>query len=447
MIRLLITFLAIFLLAGFAAFVADLDGQITVTINSQIITVDLALLVAAIAALCLVTGLSVGLYNWIRQSAPIIGRSADIKRQSKGFKKLNAALVAMAAGDHALSRRLVSEAEALLPPQPMVHLLAAEGALRAGDTAGARERFAALEQTDDGRFLGLRGLLTTARSMGREAEALTLARAAFDDRPNSPWVLETLFALEVAVGHWAEATTVLDRVARTKLLDKDTVARHRGALLYGEAVERQLQGDTAAARKLFKMALSKRPGFAPATAQLARLEQADGKTKSAVKMLKQAWQEGPFPSIKAAYKALDVTESRAAWLVRAQALANANPVHPASQMLVAEAALAADNLEEADKALTALELHKQTRPLIKLKLDRAHKSGQPVDALEAALAHAPDGEGWVCAHCGTRADVWSLLCDSCGTFDSLNWTDTATQPLPALKTPEASIILLTEDRD
>ena len=58
-------------------------------------------------------------------------------------------------------------------------------------------------------FLGLRGLLAQAIKDDDTATALRLARRAHLRRPNTPWVLTTLFDLQTQAGLW-------DRGARAR---------------------------------------------------------------------------------------------------------------------------------------------------------------------------------------------------------------------------------------
>lgn len=252
MIRLVVWFSMVLVAAALAAWLADNPGAVSIEFQSYAVDTSFAALALLIAIAGLIAGGSVWLYGWLRRDMPVFGSNQIIKRQSRGFKLLNQSLVALSSGDAGRARALIEQAEVLLPPQPMVHLIAAEAATRAGDHTAASKRYAALEDTDDGRLLGLRGLLVEARRTGHESEALRLARVAFEENRKSPWVLKTLFALEVAAGNWHEAEAALEKVAREKLLETNMIARHKGALAYAEATELKLKGEKTAARKALK---------------------------------------------------------------------------------------------------------------------------------------------------------------------------------------------------
>lgn len=353
---------------------------------------------------------------------PIFGSNQVIKRQSRGFKLLNQSLVALSSGDHGRAKSLIEQAEVLLPPQPMVHLIAAEAATRAGDHTAASKRYAALEDTDDGRLLGLRGLLVEARRTGHEGEALRLARVAFEENRKSPWVLKTLFALEVAAGHWREAEAALDKVAREKLLDAETIARHRGALAYAEATELKLKGDKAAARKGLKKAISARSDFMPAVVSLARLEHSEGKQSAASKVIMDAWAREPHPALASAYKELDTAESSADWLKRVRALIKPVPDHPQSKLALVDAMMDAGEYHAVRPVLDQLLKDAPSRAAWQYRLALAHVLKEDPDPIETALKHASDGARWRCDTCGHEPKGWSPLCPSCQSFDTLQWT-------------------------
>lgn len=425
MIRLILLFLGIAVLALAAVWLADHPGNVEIQFQAfSIDTSFAALILVAVVGAVLVAG-TVWLVGWVRRDMPIWGSNQVIKRQRRGLKIMNQSLVALSAGDHKLALQLVQQAEVLLPPQPLVHLIAAEAAGRSGDFKAAKKRYEALEKSEDGRLLGLRGLLSDARRMGHENEALRLARTAFEENRKSPWVLKTLFALEVAAGNWNEADLALTKVAKENLIDKDQVARHRGALQYAEATEKVLSGDKPAARKLFKKSLGDRPDFAPAIVALARLEQSLGNTRQATKLIIDAWARAPHPSLAAAYKELDASEAAADWLKRVRTLITVVPEHPQSRLVLVDAMMDAGHYDAVRPLLDTLLKDAPSRTAWQYRLALAHVQGDDPDPIETALKHANDGAHWHCSDCGHVPKGWSPLCPECATFDSLEWRATA----------------------
>ncbi|WCL54775.1 heme biosynthesis protein HemY [Gimibacter soli] len=426
MIRLALAFAIVLLLAWGATFVADNPGAATLAVGPWVIETSVAALLLAAALLMLATALALALYAWMRRDLPVIGSSAAIKRQSRGLDLVNQALVALAAGDHKLARRLADQSTRLLPLMPMVHLIGAEAAMRAGDHEAAQEKFKALEASEAGKLLGLRGLVQEARRAGRSAEALRLARLAFAEQPKSPWVLKTLFALEVAAGNWAEAEAALQKVAKGKLVDTVALTRHKGALAFARGTEAALKGDADAARKFYTAAHKARGDFAPADAALARLDLKEGKIRQAEKRLKAAWGKAPRPALAAAWRDIDPAESAADSLARVRTLTAGNPAHPLSRALIAEGLARTGETDAAITLVEGLLAEVPSRDLWTLRLKLAEKRGEDTTAIEAALAQAGPGLGWECGDCGHRPVAWQPLCPSCGGFDTFDWLEPGT---------------------
>jgi HemY protein len=444
-IRLILWFLAIAVLALVAVWLADNPGNVEIQFQAFNIETSFAALILMATAGAIVVAVTVWLVGWIRRDMPIWGSNQVIKRQRRGFKMMNQSLVALSAGDHKLALQLVQQAEVLLPPQPLVHLIAAEAAGRTGDFTAAKKRYEALEKSDDGRLLGLRGLLADARRAGHENEALRLARVAFEENRKSPWVLKTLFGLEVAAGNWSEADTALNKVAKENLIDKEQVVRHRGALQYAEATQMVLAGDKPSARKMFKKTLDHRPGFAPAVVALVRLEQSLGNTRQASKLIIEAWGHSPHASLAAAYKELDATEAAEDWLKRVRILIEAKPDHPQSRLVLVDAMMDAGHYDAVRPLLETLLKQAPSLTAWQYRLALAHVQGDDPDPIETALAHASDGAHWYCSDCGHVPKGWSPLCPECSTFDSLEWRE-ATDVIAPRKTFQAdnTISLITD---
>jgi len=421
MTRLFLSFAVFLALAVLGSWLADHQGAVEIAFGDRVLYTRFGVLVGALAALLVAVAASVWGLSLLRRHLPVIGTERAIKRQRRGLDLLNRALVSLSAGDHRMADTLVKDAELLLPPQPMVHLIAAEAALRRGDRQAARSRFQQLEASEDGKLIGLRGLIGDARTGGQAAEALALARRAFETHSKSPWVLKTLFALEVEAGHWGEARTALDRVARQKLLPEDQIQRHRSALFYSEAAALELAGDLTGAASAFAQAEKARPDFAPPVAALARLDRWAGKTARAEKRLMAAWAKAPHPALARAYKDLDVAESGAAWLKRADRLAGRNPGHVESHLVLADAHLDARSAAGAEPLVDALMNEAPDRRAWMLKLRLLTLQGLSTDGAEAALETAKAPPGWVCEDCGSPASLWGPLCSHCGGFDTLVW--------------------------
>ena len=70
-------------------------------------------------------------------------------------------------------------------------------------------------------FLGLRGLIGQALREGDQAQALAYAERAFQLRPQTPWVVHSLFDMQAQIGQWKAAQETLDTGLRRKVVTQD----------------------------------------------------------------------------------------------------------------------------------------------------------------------------------------------------------------------------------
>ena len=107
MIRLVLWFSLVLVVAAVAAWLADNPGAVSIEFQSYAIDTSFAALALMIALAGLVAGGGVWLYGWLRRDMPIFGSNQVIKRQSRGFKLLNQSLVALSSGDAGRAKALI----------------------------------------------------------------------------------------------------------------------------------------------------------------------------------------------------------------------------------------------------------------------------------------------------------------------------------------------------
>ena len=421
MIRLIIGFVLILALVAGAAWMADHPGAVHITFENFVVDTSVAALTMLIAALVLIACGIFWAYIWLRNDAPIVGKNRILKRQQRGLEHLNDAMLALAAGDHSSAQKHIGHAELLLPPEPMVQLVAAEAATRANDNETANKYYRELEKNPRARFLGLRGLLVDARRSGRSQEALRLAREALAENSKSRWALDSVFELEVASADWQSARETLVKAQKRGVFDAETVKSHRGALSYAQAVEQAMSGDLVASEKSLRSALKDRPGFTPAATRLARMEVADGNQKKAERFLKAVWKVNPHPDVITAIYGFNPTASNSQMkdIIRTLTLDVAD--HPASLIARASAAKNAGDFSEAKHLLEQLLLASNSHAAWQMMADINALLGEDNShALDMAAA-APADPSWTCSACHSTASHWAPLCETCGSFNKITW--------------------------
>lgn len=429
-------------IAGFA-WMADHPGAVTIAFEGLELNTSFAALIFAIALMMLFASLMLYGWIWLKTDAPIFGKNRIYKRQRQGFDYLNQSMLALAAGDTSRARRLINNAAVLLPPQPMVQLIAAEAATRDGDHTAATKHFRALEQDDKARFLGLRGLIGEAKRSGRAAEALRLAKDALKENKKSSWAIDTIFQLEIAAGDWSAANITLTNARKLNLFDAETTKNHRSALVYAQAIEQALAGDENAARKSYALSLKDRPGFVAAADRLARLEHNAGKKTKAAKILATAYGHNPHRALITTLLNLNAAVTDQQWLTKVTKLVSGQSDHATSLLALAEAELACDNLKASHKHLDVLVKESPSRAAWSLM---AHL----IDAEDGDSQHARDKShsapmdpSWECDSCGQNLTAWLVICPSCGGFDCISWGDHTITEKRSYKSAPPSEIPLT----
>src|SRR6266404_5267827 len=154
------------------------------------------------------------------------------RRRRSGYRALTQGMVAVAAGDPHEAQRYARKADALLAEPPLTLLLSAQAAQLEGDETAAKKFFTAMLDRPETEFLGLRGLLNQALRVGDRGTALRLTQRAMTLRPNTPWVVESLFDLEAREGRWETAQKTLAQAVKRRIVPRDRARHHRGVILY-----------------------------------------------------------------------------------------------------------------------------------------------------------------------------------------------------------------------
>lgn len=435
MIRLLVYLVLVVLAALGAAWFADNPGRIGVDWLGYRAETSVAALAFLLVMLFFAGVFLQRLATLIARDLPFSKEKRQKRRSEKGYAALNAAMVALSAGDKKAAKSLTGRATRLLPPQPLTHIMAAEAARLADDHETAKEHFQALLDDDQAAFLGLRGLIGEARIEGREQDALELAGRAVALRPKSHWALQTLFDLHLKAGDWQSALDDLSKLTKAGVTNKAQAATDRAALLYCRAVEADLAGQADTARTLALDAANADPALSPAVAMAARLLIAAGKNRDADKLLRAGWKKNPQPLLLDMWHALSPNEPAHARLKRVEHLVAVNPTALESHLALARAALDSDNPALARPAIEqALKTKDRRAFMLRAELAEQDKDSKLAQSFrERAVLEAIVAQ-WQCRHCGSRRGRWTPHCPGCGRFNTQHWQRGALDSPAALGT-------------
>ncbi len=448
MIRVAAGLVIIAVLVAVTVFFADRPGQVVIVWQGWQVETSVGVLAAAAVLLALVVAALLRLLRLIRRSPRAVSRWRRERRRRAGYRALSQGMVAVAAGEPREAQRHARRADALLADPPLTLLLSAQAAQLDGDENAAKKFFTAMLGRPETEFLGLRGLINQALRAAECGKALELAERARRLRPNTRWVTQSLFDLEIREGRWQAARDTLARMVNRRLIPGDRGRHHRGVILYELSRAAIVDGDRRRATKLAAQAQRLTPDLAAPAAHHARLLLEAGQPGPAAKAVERAWRTAPNPELAQIYGTIYRTAPPLARLKRFERLAAQNPEARESHLALAEAALAAQLWGEARRRLEQALTAEPTPPapggaaptprlcLMMARLEEAeHQDFARVrEWLDRAVAAPPDPRH-VCGDCGGESLEWRSRCPHCGNFDTLTWRMPAASligtPLPA----------------
>ena len=424
MTRLVLILIAAGLIATGAAWLADNDGAATILIGGYEFSTSASVALVLILMIAVILAFLLRLAFAVLGSTTKFGSWATQRRAKKFYQSLSHGLIAAAASDAAEAGVFARRSDRLLREQPLGLLLTAQASHLAGEDDKEDAAYRAMLNYPETEFLGLRGLFDLAMRHQDEEQALAHATRAYALRPKA-WAMNALFDLRVSRREWRQAIALVVQAARSKTLTADAGRRRRAVLLTAQALEAEHAGD-AAAQAYALEALALAPNVTPAALIAARHLTAQGRTWKAQDIIEAAWTQAPHHDLAEAYAAVRPDDDREAQANRLISLAELNPGHRESRVLLAEQLIALRQWDEAHKVLAPLAddvcsdrvcnlmaiiaVGEQDVLMAQLWRSRAARAGRIAD--------------WRCLHCGAVAPEWAPVCPQCGRFDSLNWSAT-----------------------
>ncbi len=411
MLRVILGLIVAVLVVAIAWFLAGLPGTVSAEIGDYSFDAAAPVVALGLLLLFIVLYLLFRLISLLVAAPRRIGRARRERRRQQGDAAVTRTLVALGAGETSGARREAARARRLLGDTPQTLLLTAEAGRLAGQEGEAEAAFRVLAARDDAAFLGVRGLLRQAIAREDWTEAAALARRAEQAHPGAAWLRSERQVLAMRTGAWSEALALAD-------------ADDPKAALATAAAEAET--DPNQALSFAKRAWEEDPDLVPASLAYARRLQEMGRPDRAVEVLRRTWAHSPHPDLaEQALKRLSDPTDR---LREAERLAQENPDHPETHLLLARASLDANLPGEARRhADHALEKGLNQRRVWNLRADIAEAAG---DSEEARVEHrdalrraasADSDPAWRCTACGTQLQRWQAACPSCGTPGQVVW--------------------------
>ena len=415
MLRVIVILVTAVIVVAIAWFLGALPGTVTAEIGAYSFEAAAPVVGLGLLVLFVVLFLVVRLIGALIFAPRRLRRWRLERRRVQGDAAVTHALLALGAGEADGARREAARSRRLLGDTPQTLVLAAEAGRIAGQEEEAAAAFRALAARPDAAFLGLRGLLRQAIARQDWTEAAALARQAERAHPGAAWLRGERRELAMRTGAWSEALALADADAPKAAL---------------AAAAADAEPDPARALQFAKRAWAEDPTLVPASLAYARRLRETGHAGRALEVLRRTWASTPHPDLAAL--ALEPLTAPLDRVQEAKRLAQENPDHPESQLLLAQTALDAGLTGEARRhAEIARDMGLDQRRVWTLLADVAEAEGDSEasrtaqrDALRQAAKAGPDPV-WRCTACGTTLPAWRAACPACGTPGQVVWGTSA----------------------
>jgi HemY protein len=433
-----------------AVWLAERPGAVTAEWHGWRLDTSVGVLLVAVVGLILL-GMALWLvYRWIVGAPGALLDGWGESKRRRGYRALTQGLAAVAAGDAEEAQKNARQAEKLLSEPPLTLLLSAQAAQLNDDRDGAKRAFNAMLEDEQMAFLGLRGLIAQALRDGDQARALHFAERAFQLRPQTPWVVHSLFDMQAQIGQWKEAQETLETGLRRRVVTQEKGRTLKALLLVERSRAAEAKGNDDDALALARDAFALAPERIAVSSRLAEQQIKTGQTSRAMKTLERGWTLSPHPELAALYlKAAGESDPlKRVGIVRR--LVARKPDDVESNLALAQASLDAGLWGEARRYLDAAGGSNPPVRVCRLMAEveeRAQSDQAKVHDWLARAAEAPADRAWRCSACGAHHEAWRSVCESCGAFGTLHWRAPGTyghilppevQPTPALQGPVSS---------
>jgi HemY protein len=423
MLRTIFYFLIIGVLAALSAWLADNPGNVVIHWFGYEIETSVGALGVALAFLLAAGLVAVSFFRLLTKGSHLFQERLAKRKRATSGAELVRGFTAVAMGDGEAAKRALKAAAGARELQGLTRLLTAQIAELEREPKAAERAYRELMKDPTTEFLGLRGLYDTAMGEGDREAALAFATRAFEMEPRAAWVAEQLFRVQTQSGAWDLARKTIASARRTGTLSVEDSRRREGVLAAAEALCADAQGERERAFELAQKALALAPGLTPMAVFLAKEQLSRAQHWAASGTIETAWRVHPHPDLARTYAGLKPGETPVQRARRLMGLAEFNPGHVESRLLVAGEALGLGEVRRARRALRPAVDGGSARVLM-LMSEIALKGGEgeaEAQAFRARAVTAPRDAQWTCRECGRERGDWVPICDACGGFGTAIW--------------------------
>lgn len=415
-----------------AIWISAQKGTVDVVWNDYTISLHLGIFLLFLTLFTLVAVAFFRIVGAIVATPASFSRRRREKNRKKGFQALTRGFVAIAAGDAKKATVYAKDVRHLLPDETgLPLLLEAQAARLRGEEGAARDSFEKLLGDKDAAFFGIRGLLKSSLDEGDRVKALGYAKTALEKNPKQPWILKSVYDLQLQNRHWHAAMTTLERVRKHKAIDEVQARKDEIALLMILSEEDRISGNDSGWLKKIERALKLDPGFTPAAQKLGEYYLAKNKNGKVEGIVERAWKLNPHPDLVPLWDRI-APENKASDPLRRlrwfEKLVVIKPDSADGQLAAARAAMDAGLAGEAKAHLTIAENIRPTAQIYRLRADIEEQTTRSTSLIREWMDKAADAAPdyvWYCTQTGHIYQNWSPVAEPHGLFNTIEWGNPA----------------------
>lgn len=348
-----------------------------------------------------------------------------VQRHQKGFDLMSQLMLALEIHDEKSAQNLQKNLTKLVKNSALHNFFNGKISFEKQDFSKAAEYFAKFGENKHAKILVLKARFEMALKNQEETKAIAYAKQILSVKHDNFEVARSLLKIYKKRGLWQDAKALILQYGSEKFKDelqKRDVAVINSAL----AIEAFQQRKFLLAIKHAKIALKAADNnFLPALEVLLKSWIKLGLGFKANWKIKSIWRENPHLILAEIF---DFTQRKSKPKNRIKAikkLAKVNEESALEKLAIGMVAFRAGAYKEAREFLNLSLLRQKSYRAYKLLAATEKALGNLEESKKnfAKAAILEQEDHYSCNSCGHKTSKWSAKCDSCGTYDSLEWNN------------------------
>lgn len=428
MFRLIFYILLISILATAGVWLSSYNGEVNIVINGYEIRTSVLFLFSVIFFALIIIVMTIQILLWLKNAPKRASARSKAVKQEKGMLYLTEGFTAIASGEPDRAIKLAKRTESCIGETPLTKILSVQATQLKGDPIATKKKYTEMLESKDTELIALKGLLKQSVKENNIDFAIYLANKALKMNADLVWARKVLFDLYSKTGRYRDAQMLIESSKKGVISTSDK-ERLVGVLLLARSLLAYEDKDYETSYNLILDSYKNLKNFPPTIAHMARVYYLVHKNiVKAIKIIESGWKIMPHPDLARAYLLIleDVPYEKR--MKKVEKLLTINPDHHESHLLMARVAIDVSNYSVARNHLKSVLNKKETVNICKMMIELEEKDtsnsinkDDAVKKWQNRLVNAVEEDSWKCHKCGYQTSTWSISCNHCHEFDSLEW--------------------------